>query len=46
MPRYYVYIWDLSSNGVRKINDFTDLWLWHVNANDDILVAFEVNRST
>lgn len=46
MPRYPVYIWDLSSNSFRKINSFLDLYLWHLDVDEGILVAFEINWDT
>lgn len=40
-----VYVWDLSSNLVRKIgiDDFSDPSLFHLDADRDVLVVFQVN---
>lgn len=38
-----VYIWDLSSNHVRYIASLSNLWLWHLNAEGNNLVTFEIN---
>ena len=42
-PLFTVYIWDLGSNLFAKVNSFTDLCLWHVDADESILVAFEID---
>lgn len=42
-PPYTIHIWDLSSGCFRKINTFSDLCLWHVDADENILVAFEID---
>lgn len=42
-PLFPVYIWDLSSDRFQKINTFSDLFLWHLDADDGILVAFEID---
>lgn len=42
MPRS-IYIWDLSSDHFQKIAMSPDLWLWHLNADENILVAFEID---
>lgn len=40
---YSVYVWDLSLNHVQRIGSFSNLRLCHVNATDNVLVAFEIN---
>lgn len=45
-PIYPVYIWDVSSDHFRMINDFADLGLWHVDTTDNTLVAFEIDWDT
>lgn len=45
-PLCTVYIWDLSSGRFRKIGSFPDLCLWHVNVDEDILVAFQIDWDT
>ncbi|KAL1997088.1 hypothetical protein VTN49DRAFT_7953 [Thermomyces lanuginosus] len=37
------YVWDLSSNHVQQIGSFSKPVLYHVEAADNVLVAFEVN---
>lgn len=44
-PPFPIYIWDLSVDQVRKIGDFGDVWLWHMDADENVLVTFEMNRS-
>lgn len=41
-----VHTWDLSSKYLRKIGNFSNLWLWHVDPEQDILVAFEIDWDT
>ncbi|KAL1993228.1 hypothetical protein VTN49DRAFT_3177 [Thermomyces lanuginosus] len=43
---YPVYIWDLSSDRFQEIGTFSDLWLWHVDADKNILVTFEIDCDT
>lgn len=43
---WFVYIWDLNSNRIRRIGKFTNLWLWHVDADENLLVVFEINWDT
>lgn len=38
-----IFVWDLGSNHVHEFGSFTDLWLWHVNAEQNVLVTFEIN---
>lgn len=38
-----VYIWDLSSNDVHEIGGFSNLWLYHMDAVQNVLVAFEID---
>lgn len=38
-----VYIWDLSSNLLREVGSFGFITLWHLEVDDNILVAFEIN---
>ncbi|KAL1992107.1 hypothetical protein VTN49DRAFT_4139 [Thermomyces lanuginosus] len=38
-----LYIWDLGSDHFREFGSFPDLWLWHVAADDDVLVTFEID---
>lgn len=40
-----IYVWDLSLNHVQKIGSFSRLWLYHVDAAKNILVAFEIDWS-
>lgn len=42
-PLYSICIWDLSSDSFRKLGRFSDLWLWHIGPDGDMLVAFEVD---
>lgn len=42
-PPDIVYIWDLTSNNYRKISSFSNLLLWHVDPEENILVAFEID---
>ena len=37
-----LYVWDLSSNHVQKINGFSHLWLTHIDAAENVLVTFEI----
>lgn len=39
----HVYVWDLSSNHIQEIGSFVSLQLWHVDAIENMFVAFEVN---
>lgn len=39
----YVYLWDLGSNRVIRYGSFSSLCLWHADADEDVLVTFEVN---
>jgi len=41
-----VDVWDLTSNLVRKVGEFSNLGLLHVGTDEDVLVAFEVNWKT
>lgn len=45
-PPYPIYIWDLSSDHIRTIGNFSNLWLWHVDPDENILVAFEIDWYT
>ena len=46
-PRYYVVLWDLSSNTKREIPAaFHELCLWHVGVDENILVTFETDWNT
>lgn len=38
-----IYIWDLRSNQVYNFGSFSDLWLLHANADQNVLVTFEIN---
>lgn len=38
-----VYVWDLGSNHVQSIGSFSNLKLCHMDAAENILVAFEIN---
>ena len=38
-----VYVWDLSSNHVQSIGSFSNLRLCHMDAVENVLVAFEIN---
>lgn len=42
-PRCPVCIWDLRSNYIRAIGSFFNLRLYHVDAAENVLVAFEFN---
>lgn len=44
-PLFPIYIWNLSSDSFQKINSFANLCLWHVDLDDDILVAIEIDWS-
>ncbi|KAL1994461.1 hypothetical protein VTN49DRAFT_1931 [Thermomyces lanuginosus] len=37
------YVLDLSVDEVQKIGDFGDVWLWHMDAEEDMLVAIEID---
>lgn len=41
-----LYVWDLSSNRVQKIGEFDDLWMWHVEPDENLLVTFEIRWNT
>lgn len=44
-PAYYhVYIWDITnSHRLQKIGGLSNLELWHVDADDNVLVTFEID---
>lgn len=44
-PPFPIYIWDLSEDQIRKIGDFGDVWLWHMDAHENVLVTFEIDRN-
>lgn len=39
-----IYVWDLSSNHVQKIGNFSHLILYHVDAAENVLVTFDTER--
>lgn len=42
-----IYIWDLGAHCIREIGSFSNnLWLWHVDADKNILVTFEFDWGT
>ena len=45
-PLYRIYIWDLSSNWMREVTSLANLWLWHVDADENILVTFQIDWDT
>lgn len=38
-----IHIWDLRANQVHIISSSRNLWLWHMDANENVLVTFEIN---
>lgn len=39
-----LHVWNVTSNHIqKKIGQFTDLWLWHVNTDENMLVTFEID---
>lgn len=38
-----IYIWDLCSDQLGLIGPFSDLYLWHTEADENVLVTFEFN---
>lgn len=38
-----IYVWDLSADQVQEIGSFLDVWLWHLDAEDNVLVTFEID---
>lgn len=38
-----VHIWDLSSNHVQEVSSFYNLSLYHLDATENVLVAFEID---
>lgn len=45
-PLFHVSVWDLRSNHVHTFGSFSHLYLWHADADEDVLVAFEINWVT
>ncbi|KAL1992106.1 hypothetical protein VTN49DRAFT_4138 [Thermomyces lanuginosus] len=41
--RLSLYVWDLNSDHLQEFGSFPDLWLWHLAADDDVLVTFEID---
>lgn len=39
-----IHVWDPSSNHVQQIGNFSNPVLYHVDAAEDVLVVFEINR--
>lgn len=38
-----IYIWDLSADQVRTIGSFRDLWSWHMDVDENVLVTFVIH---
>ena len=38
-----IYIWDLSTDEVHEIGGFCELWLWHMDLDENMLVTFEID---
>lgn len=38
-----IWVWDLGSNRIREIGNFYFVWLWHLNADENTLVTFEID---
>ncbi|KAL1996816.1 hypothetical protein VTN49DRAFT_7681 [Thermomyces lanuginosus] len=45
-PNNPMFIWDPNSNHLKNIGSFSNLWLWHVEADENMLVAFEIDWDT
>ena len=42
---YCIYIWDLSTDRIYKIDNMGSVWLWHMDVDDNTLVTFEISWS-
>lgn len=40
---WFIYVWDLNVNRIQRIGKFTNLWLWHLDVDENMLVVFEIN---
>lgn len=40
-----IFVWDLSSDQVHEFGSFSGLWLWHADADQNVLVTIEINWS-
>lgn len=38
-----IYIWDLSTDDIQEIGSFCELWLWHMDVDENVLVTFEID---
>lgn len=43
-PPTSMYVWDLSSNHIQRIGTFSRICLCHVDAAENVVVAFEICR--
>lgn len=41
-----ICVWDLRSNQANAYGSFSNLWLWHANADENVLVTLEINWDT